>query len=35
MLQALSFMQVLLAGWLALWTGVLIYHLWIADVLHP
>lgn len=33
--QALSVVQVLLAGWIALWAGLLIYHLWIAGALRP
>ena len=34
-LGALSVVQVLLAAWLVIWIGLLIYHLWIADILRP
>ena len=33
--QALSVVQGLLAGWIALWAGLLIYHLWITGALRP
>lgn len=34
-LRALKFIQVSCLVWLLFWIGILVYHLWIADLLTP